>query len=188
VKVRSSRVGQNLADHIYVFVDGISLNSSAEPYVSRVPNNNFEEMLELYEKTGEGVLGGLNAGPQAVVASNRAKVAGEATWPDTRLTLFTRCTRPFDDNAVNSPIHWCLIVTLDRPKSTGSITLNATEYKSGSMDDTKLGIVDFNTFGDSSDVDVVVDGARNNSLTNLTPFKSFTQFDFQFNTFYLARN
>jgi len=165
VKVDLPQVGQNLADHVYIVLDGIKVNSSGDQYFSRVNESNFEDMLKKYDQTGEGILGDLKVGPQADLISKRAKQAGELNWPDFKLTLFPRCTsfipslaKENSKEGEKTDNQLCLIVTLARPKSTGNITINSTEYKNGSMDDTKLAIVDFNMFGNSSDADVLVEG------------------------------
>jgi len=165
VKVDLPQVGQNLVDHVYIVLDGIKVSSSGDQYFSKVKDSNFKDMLNKYEETGEGILGDLKVGPQADLVSKRAKQTGELNWPDFKLTLFPRCTSFIPSLAKENfkegektDNQLCLIVTLTRPKSTGNITINSTEYKTGNMDDTKLAIVDFNMFGNSSDVDVLVEG------------------------------
>jgi len=140
-----------------VTLDKIRLNSSAAQYTTRIPEKDIEAIVKKYELTGEGVLGEATAGPQALLLSERGKLANESDWPDSRLNLITRCTVPFGEKG---NIDWCFYAVLDRPKSVGKLTLNATEYKKGTTDDTKLALIDFNYLGDSSDLDVLVDGNK----------------------------
>jgi len=156
VKVEIPQLGKNLADHVVLNqMGGIRFNSSAEPFIERVLESNFEEMLKKYETTGEGILGVPQEGPQALFVSPRAISDGESDWPDSRVVLFRQCTPPFQENA---PIDICLDLYFERAKSRGSVRLNATEYMNGSTDDTKLAIIDLNMLSDPSDVEVIVDG------------------------------
>jgi hypothetical protein len=156
--VESPQVGQNLNDHVACYMDKITLNETARPYLSRVPEVEFEAALQEYEKTGGGVLGEFQEGPQAILVSSRAKASGEGTWPDSRVIFDFTCPTAFEDD---QPLEACFWGELDRARSKGSLRLNATAYKNGETDDTKLSILDWNMFGDESDMDVLIEGKRN---------------------------
>ncbi|XP_021952941.2 choline dehydrogenase, mitochondrial [Folsomia candida] len=156
VKVNIPAVGQNLNDHIWFMIQSFKFNASASPYIPRILEEDLEAAFTTYLETGEGVLGQVEAGPQAFHASSRAIVEGEPAWSDVRITLTTMCPLSFSDD-VDS---WtaCYHMELDRMKSRGSVSLNTTAYLDGVRDVTKLVLIDFKAFDVASDLDVALDG------------------------------
>ncbi|ODM95746.1 Oxygen-dependent choline dehydrogenase [Orchesella cincta] len=158
IKQELPSLGQNMTDHFYLTIHPINYNASIIPYVPRMPEGaDFEEMLQKYHETGEGILGHLQQGPQALVVSSRAKADGEEDWPDYQIGYMPMCPAPSGDEIPTS----CIYVSLGRPKSVGTVRLNTTAYKEGIRSDLiKLAIIDFKMFeGEgASDVDVLLEG------------------------------
>ncbi|CAL8130336.1 unnamed protein product [Orchesella dallaii] len=153
-------LGQNLADHLMLNLGDIQYNSSIIPYIPRMPvGEKFEEMIQKYQETGEGILGDLPVGPQAFIVSSRAKKEGEGDWPDLHIIYDPRChTKEGDELPVS-----CFFIFLARPKFRGSLRLNTTAYKKGERrDDVKLALIDYKIFeGESiSDLDVLAEGIQ----------------------------
>ncbi|ODM87941.1 Oxygen-dependent choline dehydrogenase [Orchesella cincta] len=157
VKHELPEVGQNLIDHLIFDLNKIQYNASIIPYIPRMPDEqDFEEMLQKYHETGEGILGYLNQGPQAFIVSSRAKQDGQEGWPDIQIIYVPMCPIPEGNEAPTS----CIYLLLGRPKSRGNMRLNATAYRSGIRnDDVKLALIDFKYLeGEgSSDADVVLE-------------------------------
>ncbi|CAL8130340.1 unnamed protein product [Orchesella dallaii] len=158
VKHELPSLGQNLADHLMFILGDIEYNSSIIPYIPRMPKEeDFEEMIQTYQETGEGILGHLQEGPEAYIVSSRAKQDGQENWPDLQIVYDPMCPAAEGDDL---PIS-CMYIFLARPKSRGNVKLNTTAYKEGErIDDVKLALIDFQIFeGEgSSDMDVLVEG------------------------------
>ncbi|ODM87920.1 Oxygen-dependent choline dehydrogenase, partial [Orchesella cincta] len=88
-------VGNNLVDHLIFDLNKIQYNASIIPYIPRMTEEQeFEEMLQNYHETGEGILGHLNQGPQAFIISSRAKQDGQEGWPDILIIYVPMCPFP----------------------------------------------------------------------------------------------
>ncbi|CAL8130358.1 unnamed protein product [Orchesella dallaii] len=158
VKHELPSLGQNLGDHLMFTISPIEYNSSdIVPYIPTMPQEQeFEEMIKQYQETGEGILGHLQEGPQALIVSTRAKQEGEGDWPDLQIAYDPMCPAADSDTLPTS----CMFIYFGRPKFRGSLTLNTTAYREGERtDDTKLALIDFGIFeGESStDVDVLLE-------------------------------
>ncbi|CAL8130342.1 unnamed protein product [Orchesella dallaii] len=160
VKHEIPSLGENLVDHLMLILTDIHYNSSIVPYIPIMPQEKeFEEMIQKYQETGEGILGSLQRGPQAYIVSTRAKQEGEGEWPDFQIVYAPMCPAAEGDNFPTS----CMFVLLGRPKSRGSLRLNTTAYKEGiRSDDVKLAVIDYKIFEgeSSSDLDVLVEGVE----------------------------
>ncbi|ODM66802.1 Oxygen-dependent choline dehydrogenase, partial [Orchesella cincta] len=171
VKHEQPEVGQNLGEHLYFTIYNIQYNSSILPYIPRMPQEkDFEEMVQNYQETGEGILGHLQEGPEAFIVSSRAKQDGENDWPISNGDG-PMCPASNDDELPVS----CMYIFAGRPKMRGSVKLNGTEFKSGNEnDDVKLAIIDYAIFEGASDLDVVLEGIDAMlSVINSTTMRKF---------------
>jgi hypothetical protein len=131
----------------------IKFNASARPYFPRVAEAEFEEKLKEYVNSGVGEFGNFQEGnTQALLVSSRAAAEGETEWPDARITFGPKLALEDDEDTI--AFFW---VTLDRPKSSGFITLNTTAYRNGVTDLTKLALIDFKMLEEPSDVEVILE-------------------------------
>ena len=113
-----------------------------------------EESIKQYSKNGDGLLKYGPVGAQAFMTSSRAVADGEAGWPDVQIDL----NDEFTVSQVKDPQQIHFYVVLGRPKSKGTIGLNATAYKMGVRRDEELALVDYNILSDPTDVKVLVEG------------------------------
>ncbi|ODM95747.1 Oxygen-dependent choline dehydrogenase 1 [Orchesella cincta] len=160
VKHELASVGQNLGDHLHLSISDIQYNASILPYVPRMPEDReFEDMLQEYIETGEGILGILQEGVVGYVVSSRAKQAGEETWPDIQFAYDPMCPAPSGDDLPTS----CFYLFNGRTKMRGEMRLNATAYKNGVKNDVELALIDYRVFeGEAaSDMDVLLEGIDN---------------------------
>lgn len=143
---------------ILIQVGPIFVNDSSRFLIIR--DGDEENVLNRYHESAEGILGVLRVGPQAFFVSTRAKEQGEYNWPDIRLFVyaFRPDYRPFSEDEGGERIS--LYAVQNRPKSRGTVKLNATAYREGVRDDTKLALIDFQflTDPDGIDEDVMVEG------------------------------
>ncbi|CAL8130330.1 unnamed protein product [Orchesella dallaii] len=153
-------VGQNMGDHLLFIIDNINYNNLITPFIPRMPQEqDFETMIQKYQKTGEGILGVLQYGPQAFITSSRAKSEGQGDWPDIQLVYIPMCPAAEGNDLPTS----CMTVFLGRPKFRGTLRLNTTAYKEGERsDNVKLAIIDFGIFekGSESDMNVMLEGVE----------------------------
>lgn len=158
IKVNRPGVGQNLMQDIQIFIGPIFVNDSSRFRIIR--DGDVENELNKYHESGEGILGLQRLGPQAFFVSTRAKEQGETNWPDIRLFLnaYHPDFRPYREDEGGEQMSF--YVGQNRPKSRGTVKLNATAYKEGIRDDTKLALIDFQflTDPDGIDEDVLVEG------------------------------
>ncbi|OXA44846.1 Oxygen-dependent choline dehydrogenase [Folsomia candida] len=143
VLVDLPNVGQNLADHVFLYLGPYSFNSSAAPFLPRIREEDLEEALTTYLNTGFGEFGELQEGPQVFYVSSRAVAEGQGTWPDARINLDAACPMIMDDDVESQA---CFFFELDRPKSRGSVSLNTDAYVSGVTNFVELADIDFNGF------------------------------------------
>ncbi|XP_035700550.1 oxygen-dependent choline dehydrogenase [Folsomia candida] len=150
-----SPVGQNLADHVFLYLGPITFNSSAAPYLPRIREEDLEDSLKAYLETGVGEFGELQEGPQVFYASRRAVSDGQGRWSDVQIVFDAACPMSMDDEVESQA---CFSYYLNRPKSRGRVSLNTSAYVAGVTDFVKLAEIDFNGFSDPSDMGVLVEG------------------------------
>ena len=148
-------VGLNLGEHVAIRSGPIYLNDSS--LLPKIKDGDEAE-LERYLATGEGLLGEIGSGAQALLVSSRAKAAGQSNWPDIQISLAFRWNGL--GSADNGDDYLRLSVVNMRSLTRGSVRLNTTAWRLGERDDEKLAIVDLQMLADSSAVDVLVEGIK----------------------------
>ncbi len=87
-------------------------------------------------------------GPQVFKVSSTAPPG----WPNIWIALATPIP------TYDGPVSLSFYVVLGRPKSRGSIGLNAEKYKAGVKDDVQLAVLDFALLTHPDDMDDMVEG------------------------------
>lgn len=133
-------------------------NSSILPLIQ---DTNIQEELLQFQELRQGLFSTPIEMGQAFLASSRAVGEGHANWPDLHLLL----QQNFKSSDFGT--RFKVNVALGRPKSVGNIGFNATAFRAGDRNDTKLAIIDHKFYSEPSDMDVLVEGEKWNEIEEI---------------------
>lgn len=143
-----------MQEHIAVVLNYAvkKVNTSLIP---RVDESEFENELEKFQTTqrsGFLTTSGTRPIAQAYIISSRVKAETSLNWPDLQLELRTNPIIGDEEQTA------AISIALNRPKSFGQVTFNATAYLNGERDYENLTLIDFRILSDPSDATVLIEG------------------------------
>ncbi len=138
-------VGKNLAEHPGFSVRDFTVNDTT--LFPKIDAADFEKTLSDFEN-GKGVLTLLTEGQQCFIRSSVA----ESGWPD----LWIEMRPMYRVNDDEQHIRFYSVV--GRPKSRGTLSLNAEKYKAGIRDDVQLALIDYQFLTHPDDIVVMLEG------------------------------
>ena len=164
-----SGVERNLADHVVIGLSPIYVQDSSLLPRPRVAFE-VDAATELRSYARSGILAINGEGSEALLASSRAKAAGESNWPETQIQLIHASLK--ESTGPNQDFLQMFVVN-GRPRSRGSFCLNGTAWCAGERDDQKLAIIDLKLLADPDSVQVLLDGigVRLHVFQNTTTFR-----------------
>ncbi|CAG7734018.1 unnamed protein product [Allacma fusca] len=156
-------VGQSMQDHVIVKLPPIQVQDKSF-FKYSLNNLDFGQFTN-FVATGEGFLSSFSVLQEAYVPSERAaQIDQHSDWPD--IQLYFRQNYADNEDVMNCDVN------LNRPKSRGVITINASNPDS-SLESQLLPVIDYNFFSDESDYDVIIEGIQlcKQIIEQTTPFR-----------------
>lgn len=156
----SEAVGKNLQEH-----PSFRLGGSSTTDLSHFSNLNTSEAEKIFEQfhNGYGPLSFSLGGAQCFIRSSNA----EPEWPNLFIPFVARLNADGDEQQIT------FVNVLGRPKSRGTLTLDANKYRAGIRDDVELALIDFKHLTHPDDLNSMLEG-RNEAKCSYT-FREFTK-------------
>lgn len=138
-------VGKNLGEHPSFTVRDFTVNDTT--LFPKIDAADLEKVFADFQN-GEGVLTLLTEGQQCFIRSSVA----EPGWPD----LWMEMRPMYRVNDDEQRIRFYSVV--GRPKSRGTLSLDAEKYKAGIRDDVQLALIDYRFLTHPDDAVVILEG------------------------------
>ncbi len=139
-------VGKNLGEHASFSLTEWSANDSS--LFLKIKSAEMEKMLEQYHRDGEGIFSVPTDGSQCFIRSSKA----EEDWPNLLIGLNPLVSIDDEEHRFH------FINVLGRPKSKGTVTLDADKYRAGITDDVELALIDYKLLTHPDDIEALLDG------------------------------
>lgn len=144
-----------MRDHGAVIIR-FTVNNPDTTLLQRLEEEDVEkELMKYHESKRRGFMTRMDVGPQAFIVSSRAKADAERYWPDLQIVFVQQPVI-----VKGMPQAMSLQIILNRMKSSGEIGFNTTAYLNGERDDLKLALIDHRLFSETSDAEVLIEGAK----------------------------
>lgn len=146
MKVPLEEVGKHLEDHVGFWMSDFSVNDTS--ILRRINSSEMEKIFEDFHN-GTGIL---TAYGSDITKSFLVSSKADPDWPDFRTDIYSIISVDEEPTTVG------FVIFLGRPKSIGTLTMDANKYKAGIRDDTQLALIDYQALTHPDDIEVLLEG------------------------------